>query len=197
MSTQFSLQEVLDIIADGVRFDAFGGPATLEVSTPDTLIVVTVLTKGKGSLSCQGLTKGEIQALQKIVRPAGTVTHTLSAEQICEYESGDPLNFMVWDNFGRFIWLQKLIVPEGRNHQHLLCYHNNTFQSMVLALHQRGLLKAALGDKVNLKPAPFQLLENAAKRLRQPTYLNISLRKLLESSYIKDTLTEAAARWKI
>jgi len=189
-----SLQEVLSYISQGIRSDAFGGDATRDSGGPDILVVTTVLAKRQGSLSWQGFSPAEEDAVRQIVLPKGPTPKKLFESQIYELDMKDGvLNFLVMDTFGRFIWSQRLLLSTGRNQRHLRCYHNNTFRSFVLAWHQRELLEALLrlNDRKRLAPRLRQLAQNALSMLESPPYRSASLRAFLEEPIVTHTITRA------
>jgi hypothetical protein len=175
----FSLPEVFDHIAEGVRTDAFGGLKTRDFSPNDAVIVTTVFAKNGGTLKSGGLGDAQQKVLLRIVKPDGPPL----AGKVQDYvHDVDPpkVKYVVMHNYGRFIWMEDLLNPVDRNYQHLRCYHNNSFNSLVQARHLYQLLTQSAGLKA--LPAPVsELTDKAVAALATPSlyYENASLRQFL------------------
>lgn len=190
-----TLRRLFSLLSEGIRTDAFGGTETADASTPDTLIVTTVLAKRQGSLSCWAFLPEEQEMLRRTVRPTGPRTSDPFDSQVRPLDGGHgELNFLFMDTFGRFIWSQRLLASEGRNPRHLRCYHNNTFRSFVLAWHQFSLLREVVQRQPVLTPDVRHLVDRAIFKLSWPPYRSGSLLAFLDESIVAGTL-EAAKRF--
>lgn len=172
----FTVSEIFDLVAPGVRSDAFGGTATRDKESRDMAIITTVLSKSGPSLSLSGLSaedKDE-EHIRHIARPGSLQSKRPLQEMVTPLDADSARNYMVLDKLGRFTWMEKLLIPEGRNREWLACYHNNSFLAVVQAWHFEGLLAAgaaASSKSARLKP----LLKRAAECLDKPPFRNASV----------------------
>jgi len=181
-----SLQGLLDDISRDIRSDAFCGTETKDSEANDKAIVTTVLAKHGGAPALGALSQLDQKTLKRMVRPAGP--ETLQAFEKLVFKR-DELNYVVYDQMGRFIWLDQLLRPEGRNHQNLECHHNNSFRSLVQAWQFEGLLTAASAGLRLKQPAALQgLVATARRHLEEPRFENATLRAFLESKDVHSAL---------
>jgi hypothetical protein len=183
------LTEVFETISAGVRADAFAGPNTADQSSPDALLVATVLEKSAGILPKLGLTQEQKAALGRIVRPEGPPDNAAFESHLDDMAGGDPnLNFIYADQLGRFLWSQRLLKPIGRNQKDLRCYHDNTFRCLNQAWSHLGLidLYMSTGDKDNARLKSW--VKKSIESLRNPTYKNKSLKRFLQEGQVTSIL---------
>jgi hypothetical protein len=187
----FSLPEVFDHIADAVRIDAFGGLKTKDFGPNDPVIVTTVLAKKGGTLKPGGLGNAQQKVLLRIVKPDGPPLTGKIQDYLHELDPN--VKYVVMDNYGRFIWMEDLLNPVDRNYQHLRCYHNNTFNSLVQARHLFQLLTQAAMLKA-LPPPVAELTDKAVAALATPSlfYENASLRQFLRDPAVSDARNKMA-----
>jgi hypothetical protein len=179
------LQGLLDDISKDIRTDVFCGTETKDSEANDKAIVTTVLAKHGGAPALGALSQQDQKILKRMVRPAGP--ETLQPFEKLVFKRNE-LNYVVYDQMGRFIWLDQLLSPEGRNHQNLECHHNNSFRALVQAWQLEGLLSASAGLRLK-QPAALQGLVAAARRhLEQPRFKNATLRTFLESNDVHRAL---------
>jgi hypothetical protein len=172
----FTVSEIFDLVSRGVRSDAFGGKATVDIESSDTAIVTTVLSKSGPSLSLSGLSEEDKdeEQIRHIARPGNLQSNRPLQEMVTPLDADTARNYMVLDKLGRFTWMEKLLIPEGRNRQLLACYHSNSFLALVQAWHFEGLLEA--GAKASSKSARVKpLLTRAAACLDKPPFHNASV----------------------
>jgi hypothetical protein len=179
----FTISDIFDLVAPGVRSDAFGGTATRDKESRDMAIVTTVLSKGGSSLSLTGLSTEDQdeEHIRHIARPGNRQSQRPLQDLVTPLDTDAATNYMVLDKLGRFTWMEKLLIPEGRNHQWLECYHNNSFLAVVQAWHFEGLLEAgaaATTKSARLKP----LLKRASECLADPPFRNASVVGLTEKA---------------
>ncbi len=183
-----TLTDALRELGRGIRIDVFGGAATRDSSTPEQLVVTTVLHQQDELMSLEGLQSSQKTALSKIVHPGRGLSPSIDQIPTMISELDGKINFVVSDSFGRFIWMSKLHRSEGRNHQHLRCYHNNAFRSFILAWHQLGILQYLIRPEIVLTPKLRKLAETAVSRLRNPGYKSASLCYFLDEGDVKRAL---------
>lgn len=181
-----SLRGFFDLVAQGVRGDAFGGDDT-DTDSQDFVTVVTVLAKHGGSLSLGALDDEAQKLLRRIVSPDGPPPSSPFDEHVYRVVPESEVEYVVAEKYGRFIWLNELLRSEDRNRQKLHCHHNNTLTSLVQALHLRELID----EGVKRKPLPETLkavLESAKDRLTEPRYRNASLVLFLGDESVKESV---------
>lgn len=172
-----TLSEAFEDISRRVRHDAFELQSQ-QWSTPERLVVTTVMEQKHEFLSCRGLSLEQKALLSRIVHPDEGPLPSIEHEptMIQQLKNEGVNNFVIADKFGRFVWLWKLLQSGGRNQQHLRCYHNNTFRSFILGWHQLGLLMAVL---VSSQPASARLQSLARcmlAKLDTPDYESVSVK---------------------
>lgn len=156
-----SVRDLFTKMSEGVRADAFGGILAKDFAPKDPVIVTTIMAYRSGNLTLAGLSPSEEQAMLRIVTPTGPPpTGALSGGLVHSLQPSDKAKYVVMNDYGRFTWMEDRLVPEGRNHKHLRCNHNNTFNSLVHARHLYQLLTQV----VNLSslPASLEPLANKA-----------------------------------
>ena len=207
----FTLSDYFDLVAKGIRTDAFGGTLTKDRKEADPAIVVTVLEKNSGAPSLGGIGATEEQQLQSLVRPRGPAVTGLPKEMVFRYpgKAIPDLNYLLSGGMGRFIWKEELLDPVGTNQMKLECYHHNSFRSLLQAWHFYGLLEYSSSDgllqRCSLAKAQaaktgvqtpddsiLVLLMNAFHRLDNFRYHNASLRAFLDMDDVKKQI--AASR---
>jgi hypothetical protein len=174
-----SLREFFKFVSAGVRADAFGGElGTKDIEPPEVTLVTTVLAKHGGSLSPAALSPDVEAQLRRIVSPDGPPGGGPFKELLYLYDEGNPLEYMLSDGQGRFVWIEHLLNPVGRNYKHLRCYHHNTFRSLVHARHLCSLITAMAKQKTRTDHA-VSLAQAAADALQQRRYRNAGLEVFL------------------
>jgi hypothetical protein len=189
--SRFSLREVFDYIAEGVRTDAFGGLKTKDFGPNDAVVVTTVMAKNGGTLKPEGLSNDQQKVLLRIVKPEGPPLAGKIQDYI--YDLDPNVKYLVMDNYGRFIWMEDRLNPMDRNYEHLRCYHNNTFNSLVHARHLFQVLTQAARLKV--LPAPVSdLTDKAVAALDSASlyYENASLREFLSAPEVSNARNNMA-----
>lgn len=149
-----------DLVAEGVRKDAFLGNKTDDREVPfDVTSVVTVLVKDGGSPSLGALVPAIAKPLGRLVRLHGTATseRLLSVAGTLEKGGDDDLNYVLQNNMHVFIWAEHLLAQQSALCRHLRCYHNNTFRALDQARHAQRFLENALHLKK--KKWPLKLAE--------------------------------------
>ena len=199
------LSDYFDLIANGIRADAFGGAQTKDRREVVPTLVMTILEKTGSSPSLGGIGMAEEQQLQSLVRPLGPRLNGLPAEMVFRYPKSERpnLNYLLSDQMGRFIWKEELLDPTGTNQMKLECYHHNSFRSLIQAWHFYGLVayssddgllqqwgtsKAQSAKTGNVQPlddALKSLLTTAFRRLDNFHYHNASLRAFLDMEEVK------------
>jgi hypothetical protein len=183
-----SLRDIFDSVAQGVRMDAFGKGKTEDVDTQEIMSVVTVLGKHGGSPAPKGLSNTEKIEMVRLVQPDKPVptaefdSHT--------YQKQGELDYIIHHDVGRFIWLESLLVPKGRNEANLNCYHNNSFYTLLQAWHLEGLLRCLMDMKRPPKEIR-ELLHGVRDQLRSPSFKNASLFEYLRRNELQDIIARA------
>lgn len=186
-----SLSEFFSHVAEGVRTDAFGGKATKDTESSDPFIVTTVMVKHGGSAAIAALSAEGRNQMLRLVRPDGPLPGHPFKEHVFQFPAPNALDYIVFDDLSRFNWMEHLLKPEGRNHNWLECYHNNSFLSMVQADHYRALLEEA-GKRKSLPESLYWVARSAARYLESPGYKNASLVAFLKDPTINNTLAIAS-----
>ena len=207
-----SLSGYFDLIAKGIRADAFGGPQTRDRREAVPTVMTTILEKNSGSPSLDGIGPAEEQQLHSLVSPLGPRPNGLPAEMVFRYaKSKRPnLNYLLSDQMGRFIWKEDYLDPTGTNQMKLECYHHNSFRSLIQAWHFYGLVAYSSDDgllqqwckskaqSAKTGTAQYQddalesLLTTAFRRLDNFPYRNACLRAFLDRDEVKKQI--AASR---
>ncbi|HUK92358.1 MAG TPA: hypothetical protein VLZ81_18295, partial [Blastocatellia bacterium] len=187
-----SLIDLFDRVSHNVRLDAFGGPDTNDTKLSEVITVTTVLAKTGGGPSIDALDDDMRSALWRIVRPDGAPAGGKLEDRAWRLKKPfeSPLHYVLMDGYSRFNWLDHLLAPVGRKHDHLRCYHNNSLLSLVHADHMNALVGEAVGSRAPCD-ALTQLASRAARYLNKRPYMNAGLVGLLDRKEIKDTLDEA------
>lgn len=189
---RMSLNGVFRKISEGVQSDAFIGRKTRPKDAQELISVVTVLAKHGGSPSAGALSEEDRERMGRIVQPTGAPKR-LKDERIYRFD-GSTLDYLVIDDYGRFLWLERLLAPVGKNRQKLQCYHKNTFRSLVHGLHLQALLDEAVLER-KVSDTLRDLAEAALGQLEAPRYRNATLVALGQSSRLKSTMEIASSRF--
>lgn len=186
-----SLTALLKRFAEGIRADAYGGlKDTKDISyAAEPTLVTTVLAKHNGSPSAAALGQYE-PALRRLVDPAKALSGKSVASHIHRYNAANPFEFMVFNDYARFIWLENLLEPVERQRQRLLCYHQNTFRLLVHARHLNDLLKLATKQKVRTVPL-VEMVKSGIGVLNEPAFRNASFVSLLKDPDVAKTVAQA------
>jgi len=187
-SKKVGLKEALTSVGAGIKSAVFGGAN--DVDTQDVLIVTTVLAKHGGSPSPGGMSAADQGSILRLVRPTGPPLTSLHGHIYQLNAASTPLEYIVYDEHGSFIWLEHLLDPIDLNHAHLRCYHNNTFRSLTQAWHMQGLLERGL-QLPKLPAALKELMSTARRQLLSPAYENASLHEYLRTKRVVDVLALA------
>ena len=183
------IRELFDEMSTAVRKDVFSNPNLLDRDSSDVMVVTTVLAKHGGSASIRALSTADRDSILKLVRPTGPAL-TSTTGHVFQTNTQNPLDYIVFDKNGWFIWNEKLLVPENRNRQHLRCYHNNTVRSLAHARHLEGLLR--IGVALKKRSASLsEILNTAVQQLGTSKYRNASLLEYVGSESVQKLLTDA------
>jgi len=184
------LDEYLTKVGDGVRVDAFGGPAVVDAASAELVAVVTALAKSGTSPAPGALTTADEKIMLSLVRP-GTrpLTHPFTDHL---QTLGEQLEYVLSDDRKRFLWLEHLLVPTNRNHDHLRCYHNNTFQSLVRAGHLQALIDEVVGRPHS--PSLDELFKSALDQLMDPPYKNVILKEFIQDPVVQASIAAGQKR---
>lgn len=182
---------LFNLMSSAVRRDVFGNDMLSDTDSQDIMIVTTILAKHGGSPSIDALTKQEADSILALVRPTGSKLSSLQGH-VFRWDPTNPLEYIAFDDVGWFIWIESLLAPEGRNRQHLRCYHNNTVRSLAHARHLEQLLRVGLSEKK--RPNTLSaLMRSAFDQLDEPTYRNASLLEFIASKRVTKVLKKASA----
>jgi len=182
----FVLRDLFSLMSKGVRTDAFGGTETRDFAPKEPVVVTTIMEKYGSRLALNGLDTKGIQTLLRVVKPEGALPSANLGQFVKPGKYLQPLagddeeKYVVMKDYGRFLYLEDRLQPVERNYQHLRCYHNNTFNSLLHARHLYQLLAQAAKLKSLLGPL-YELTSKANDYLVTPTdyYENASLRGFL------------------
>ena len=186
-----SLPFLFNRVATGIRADAFGGAQTREFSNPEVVAVSTVLAKDGGSYSLGAVSSAEEATMLRLVHPQGPPPARSFRTYVRELKPANGVEYVLRSDRKRFLWVEHLLSPEGRNKAELECYHNNTFHSLVRAGHLQGLLDAAATAQAPRAPALDQLVSIALSSLKVLNYRNASLRDFVEETSVQQSVTAA------
>lgn len=178
--TMVSVRELFAEMSEGVRVDAFGGTQTKDFAPREPVVVTTILARYGAKLTLGGLNSQGIQTLLRIVKPEGPAPSGKLMDYVHRLQPNKEEKYVVMNNYGRFVYLDDRLKPVERNYQHLRCYHNNTFNSLLHARHLYQLLSQAV--KLNSLPVSLgELADKANAYLVSPSdyYENASLREFL------------------
>lgn len=191
-STVLSLREYFATIAAGIRADVFGDKDTNDKSYQQFVLVATVIAKHGGSPSLKLLTPEEKLEILRIVKPEGPPPKKDFESYIHPASPNDPLQFVIANDLGRFIWLEHLLKPVGPNRVWLNCHHNNTARSLIHALHLHRLISASGSNKQNWPEPLLELLQASSGQLSSPGYKNLSLQVFLATEEVKASIEKVA-----
>jgi hypothetical protein len=189
--TRMTVVDLFDRIASDVRRNLFGNPTISDLDTQDVAVFTTVLAKHGGSPAVGGMSAADEGNILRLVRPTGLPIKGLE-HHVYRMSTSDPLEYLIFDDYGRFIWLEHLLLPHERNREHLQCYHANTFRSFMQAWHAHGLLHEALRVKER-KEEISQLMAAALTWLDEPNYRNASLREYVQMPKVASVLKQATS----
>jgi hypothetical protein len=179
-ATPVSVRDLFAKMSNGVRADAFGGTLANDFAPREPTVVTTIMASYSGNLTLNGLGGNEVQSLLRIVKPEGPPPSGKLTDYVHRLQPGDKEKYVVMNNYGRFTWMQDLLASVGRNHQHLRCNHNNTFNSLVHARHLYQLLTQAVNlNSLPASLAPLAKRANEALGLPSLYYKSASLRGFL------------------
>jgi len=198
-----SLRSFFAHLAEGVRNDAFGGAETNDQDFQHISIVTTVLAKRRATYSLDGVSDGDEKLILQIVKPEGPSPKGTLKDYALPRKSGQPTEYVVTNDHNSFIWMENLLDPVDRNHQHLRCYHNNTFHSMIQARHLYELLlradevhSSSGTDLIKIAIEDLKAPARADNRISSDNYCNLNLVKFLESPLVVNARTAAAEKIK-
>lgn len=185
-----SLRAALDFVAKGVRADAFGKEQTRDMDSQEVMSIITVLGKHGGSPSPKGLSDPEKERMLLLVQPDNPAPRGALEQRVYQLREHQDLNYIIHHDLGRFIWLEDLLPPEDRNHDHLECYHFNTFRSLLHAWHLHGLLDLLTTMK---QPSSeiYDAVERACRDLKSPSFRDASLREYLKRPEVQAIIATA------
>jgi hypothetical protein len=179
------LKDFFARIAAGVRTDVFEGDKSDQGSRDTPVIVTTVIAKSGISPTSQP-DPDLLKLMLRMVTPEGNLPTSPFSDHVFLKDPDDTLQFVVSNNHGRFIWIEKLLKNDEHKRLQLLCHHNNSFQSLVHAIHLAELIERAVQQKKKSKAAwsdsLMGLLVEAENQLAEPRYKNASQR-----IFLKDT----------
>jgi len=184
------LDDYLTQVGDGVRVDVFGGSTVVDAASAELVAVVTALAKSGTSPAPGALTTADEKIMLSLVRP-GTrpLTHPFTDHL---QTLGEQLEYVLSDDRKRFLWLEHLLVPTNRNHDHLRCYHNNTFQSLVRAGHLQALIDEVVGRPHS--PSLDELFKSALDQLMDPPYKNVILKEFIQDPVVQASIAAGQKR---
>jgi hypothetical protein len=183
-----TLDDLFDSVSSALRQQVFAGLSTRDKAARDCLVTTTVMSKVGASRSLAALTGEQETQMKALVTPRGPLpARPLSDLVFYLAAKKKELNYLVFNDLARFTWLEQLLEPEGRNRQHLQCYHNNNFLSLIQAWHLEGLLDAAKSTAHPAAPLS-ELTKTAIDRLTDPRRKNAGLVAYLASDRVKKTL---------
>jgi hypothetical protein len=185
----YFLREVFNVIARGVRDDAFGGNKTKDFDSQETISVTTVLGKHGGSPSLGALKPAVQEEILRIVKPEGPAPKGQLLDYVYRRSEEDLLEYLVMSDHKRFIWLEHLLVPIERNRDHLLCYHNNTFHSLMQFRQLLDLLVMA-GKQKSISDPLGELVQTAIRNLESPNYANASVKEFLKNPAVAGAINK-------
>jgi len=199
----FTLRSFFDHVAGGVRNDAFGGGQTNDQDFQHISIVTTVLAKRRATYSLDGVSATDQNLILQIVKPEGPSAKGTLKDYALRRKSGQPTEYVVTNDYNSFIWMESLLDPVDRKHEHLRCYHNNTFHSMIQARHQYELLLGASDfhsspgkDLIKIAIEELKAPARADNRISSDNYCNLNLVKFLESPAVANARTAASEKIK-
>jgi len=172
-------------IAAGVRTDVFEGDKSDQGSRDTPVIVTTVIAKSGISPTSQP-DPDLLNLMLRMVTPEGNLPTNPFSDHVFLKDPDDTLQFVVSNNHGRFIWIEPLLKNDEHKRLQLLCHHNNSFHSLVHAVHLGELIERAVQQKKKSKAALSDslmgLLVEAEDQLSKPRYKNASQRLFLKGT---------------
>lgn len=183
----YTLHEVFNHVARGVRADAFGGNKTKDFDSQELIAGTTVFAKHGGSPSLGALKPAEQAEILRIVKPDGPAPKGQLIDYVFRRDPDELRQYVVINDHKRFIWLEHLLVPEGRNYEHLRCYHNNTFHSLIQMRHLFELILMA-GKQTVLSDLLKELVQTAITNLETPNYANASVKEFLKDPAVANAI---------
>ena len=185
LGPKMRLKDYFARVAAGVREDVFEGDKSDKGSVDTPIIVSTVIAKSGISPTSQP-DPSLRQLLLRLVTPSGNLPTSPFSDHVFVRDPNDALQFVVSNNHGRFIWIEKLLKNDQHKRLHLLCHHNNSFHSLIHAVHLAELLKYGVQrqkkSKAALPDSLLELLVEAESQLSSPRFKNASQRIFLESA---------------
>lgn len=179
------LKDFFARVAAGVRPDVFENDKSDRGSRDTPVSVTTVIAKSGISPTSQPDADLR-ELLLRMATPEGNLPTGPFADHVFLRDPDNTLQFVVSNNHGRFIWIEKLLKSNEHKRLHLLCHHNNSFHSLVHAIHLAELIEAAVQRKKRSKaalPDPLmELLVEAEDQLSNPRFKNASQRIFLEET---------------
>jgi hypothetical protein len=192
-----TLRDLFGFIDSGVQQQFFGGAAAPAFSSSDeTLIVVTVLERAYGTLPWKSLTPARQETMRRILRPEGVPSDrpftklVVPLSRLRVGRSDGLNNYVVIDDFGRFIWSDLLMRPIERNQSYLKCYHNTSVRAFVQAWHMLSLARVVLQEDSELTEPLRAALEGAMANLKSPKHINASSAALLRATETQETIAQ-------
>jgi hypothetical protein len=187
-TSPMTLDDLFDDMSGELRDQVFAGNETRDRSARDRISMITVLSKNGSSYSYKSLNGAQQDQLKSLVTPKGPLSKRPLAERIYSASERRPeVNYLVSNNLARFLWMEDMLAPVGRQRQNLHCYHNNNFISLAQAWHLEGLLSATVSVK-NPPAVLTDIIDSAIERLTYPKRKNASLREFLNSDAVKQAL---------
>lgn len=177
------LKDFFARVAAGVRTDVFEDDKCDRGSRDTPIIVTTVISKSGISPTSQP-DEDLSELMLRMVTPEGNLPTSPFSDHVFLRDPEDTLQFVVSNNHGRFIWIEKLLKNDGHKRSHLLCHHNNSFYSLMHAVHLADLIEDAMQrrkrSKAELPDSLMELLVEAESQLSNPRFKNASQRIFLE-----------------
>jgi hypothetical protein len=179
------LKDFFARIAAGVRADVFENDKSDRGSRDTPAIVTTVISKSGISPTSQP-DANLLTLMLRMVTPAGNLPTSPFSDHVFLKDPDDTLQFVVSNNHGRFIWIEKLLKNDEHKRLQLLCHHNNSFHSLIHAIHLGELIEYAVQrkkkPKATLPDSLVELLVEAESQLSGPRYKNASQRIFLKNT---------------
>ncbi len=179
------LKDFFARIAAGVRADVFEDDKSDRGSRDTPIIVTTVISKSGISPTSQP-DEDLSELMLRMVTPEGNLPTSPFSDHVFLRDPEDTLQFVVTNNHGRFIWIEKLLENDGHKRSHLLCHHNNSFHSLMHAVHLADLIENAVQrrkrSKAELPDSLMELLVEAESQLSNPRFKNASQRIFLKGA---------------
>lgn len=182
-----SISQLFNDFAEGVRKDAFDNEAD-DHFTQDIAVVATVMAKHGGSPSAGALGPDEQAKLRRIARPYGPPPTGSFSGQVHYLPPGDSkVDYLVYEKYGRFLWVEHMLHPVKKEYVDLRCYHNNSFVSLIHAWHLHALVDAVTEERTRYSVA-LAAAKSAANLLKAPNYKSASLMRYLDRKDVKESI---------